>query len=470
MANDDGLPVERLRTYLRELGPEARAMLIAALERGAPGGEELPGAELILQELRKAISAHDAAPVNVGDAQRLFFEPFAPFLVDDRPERRHRGRISQSAIEPIWTWLTRDLVAVEAKAYSEQVGRMLQAGDKNAADQLVRAFQDRALQRIEAALVAVSHDDKAQRRLAAQVGIPRAVDELREIASVLKVRDALAVVASRLPLSIKNLADDQLDSVKALLNSPVARHRDIFVYAVLLVRSRLAMSWQLIRLATKAAASDEAGRIAETPFAVAVTIVLGEVERLVARLRIELKSGQAAAVTQLLKDIHDTARALRTELDLSVNSPWARQLTQVRSDVSEMLKAAIETAPGRVRRLLGPRARREISASSQLDSIDVDDTEAMIELVSVCRNYASELAINEVTLRVHSELQSYLDTGMNPLLEALRHAGDVDRRFRQSQVDAAVRFSGKIFGPSYATLFAKAAEVAAQGERKAAKA
>jgi len=37
-------------------------------------------------------------------------------------------------------------------------------------------------------------------------------------------------------------------------------------------------------------------------------------------------------------------------------------------------------------------------------------------------------------------------------------------------VDAAVRFAGKVFGASYASLLAKAAEVAAQGgDRKAAK-
>jgi hypothetical protein len=33
-----------------------------------------------------------------------------------------------------------------------------------------------------------------------------------------------------------------------------------------------------------------------------------------------------------------------------------------------------------------------------------------------------------------------------------------------------VRFAGKVFGASYASLLAKAAEVAAQGERKAVKA
>jgi hypothetical protein len=469
MANN-GLPVERLRDYLRELKPEARAMLIAELERARLRGENIPAADLVLQELRNAMPAGQSPPARVVDPMRLFCEPLEPFLVNEKPDRKSRGCISRQSLEAIWQWLIRDLVPVEAKAYSEQVARVQATGDQKAAEQLARAFQDRVLQRVQEALGAVSHDDKALRRLAGQIGVPQAIEELREIVSVLKGREALAVLASRLPVSIRNLADEQLDHVKVLLDSPVAQHRDIFLYGIMLVRSRLAMPWQLIRLAVKAAASDEAARIASTSYAVAVQIVLTDVERAVARLRAEIKSGKADAIEPLLKDIHDSARALRTEVDLSGDSPWARQLAQVRADVSEMLKSAIESAPGRVRRLLGPRARREITPGSELDSIEVADTEAIVELVSICRNYASELAANEVTLRVFSELQSYLDTGMNPLLDALRQASDNDRSFRQSQVDAAVRFSGKIFGPSYASLFAKAAEVAAQGERKAAKA
>jgi hypothetical protein len=75
-----------------------------------------------------------------------------------------------------------------------------------------------------------------------------------------------------------------------------------------------------------------------------------------------------------------------------------------------------------------------------------------------------------VTLRVNSELQNYLETGTSPLLDGLRGADDATRPLRLAQVDAAVRFAGKVFGASYASLLAKAAEVAAQGERKAAKA
>ena len=63
---------------------------------------------------------------------------------------------------------------------------------------------------------------------------------MRELAAILRARDALGVIGSRLPPSISNLADEQLDNVKALLESPIGRHRDVFLYALLLVMSRLA--------------------------------------------------------------------------------------------------------------------------------------------------------------------------------------------------------------------------------------
>jgi hypothetical protein len=74
-------------------------------------------------------------------------------------------------------------------------------------------------------------------------------------------------------------------------------------------------------------------------------------------------------------------------------------------------------------------------------------------------------------MRAHSELTLYLETGTRVLLDSLRQAGDADRPFRQSQVDAAIRFCRRVFGGEYANLLAKAAEVAVQtaaAERKAA--
>ena len=71
-------------------------------------------------------------------------------------------------------------------------------------------------------------------------------------------------------------------------------------------------------------------------------------------------------------------------------------------------------------------------------------------LAATCRNYAGELAISEATRRVHSELQNYFDTGTQVLLDRLRASPPAERSFRQSQVDAAVRFCAKLFGADYA--------------------
>ena len=53
-------------------------------------------------------------------------------------------------------------------------------------------------------------------------------------------------------------------------------------------------------------------------------------------------------------------------------------------------------------------------------------------------------------MRTYTELQNYLETNTSGLVDGLRTAGASDRSFRQSQVDAAVRFCGKVFGADYA--------------------
>ena len=174
------------------------------------------------------------------------------------------------------------------------------------------AFQDRVAERIERA--ATQGDDKARRRLAGQIGTARTIDDTTDVAKILKARDALALIADQLPGHIRNLADPQLDNIKALLDARATRPDDLLPYALILVMGRLAAPWQLIRLAVKAAQSDDAARIAATPYAMAVTIVLADVERMVRELKADLKRG--GAVTSLLKCMHDAARGLRTELDL----------------------------------------------------------------------------------------------------------------------------------------------------------
>jgi len=472
----DGQSVERLRQYLRNLKPEARTMLVQQLERGLLHGDESAGNELVLEELRRTIRA-EAQPVpRIGDAARLFFAPFEPFLFDGRADHKHIGRIARVSLEPMWQWIGRDLMPAETKALSEDINRALLANDKIKIDQLVRALHERAILRMRETLATVGSDEKAQRRLAIQVGTPRAIEDVAALLHILEIRDVLADLARRLPSHIRAFERELVDQVKAQLDvassvkSPegaATRKSDVIRYGLVMVMNRLAAPWQLIRIATRAADDDDTARIAETPYAVAVTIVLGEMANTISELRTEFKAGRP--VTSMLKELHDAARGLRTEMDLAVDSAWSRQLAALRSDVSNLLTPEIDATPGRVRRLLRPRPAKEIRAGSQIDAIDVDEVEARVEFVGACRIYAAELALSEVTVRAYSELTQYLETGTKVLLDTLRHAGDADRPFRQSQVDAAIRLCGTLFGVDYAGLLTKAADVAVQAgaiERK----
>jgi hypothetical protein len=463
----EGLPVERLRQFLRQLPPASRAMLINELERALMRGEEIPGGDFVLQEVRSAVREAGQPAARIDNPGRLFFRPVEPFLVDEAAQKT-QARIGRSSLEPIWTWIARDLMPQETQSYIDAVSAALAADETLRADKLTADFQDLAAVRGRDALAVAASDDKVRRKLVGQLGSSRTLEDLRDVVEVLLRRDVLANVAERLPGHIRNLADGALESAKAVLDSPRGARDGLLPYSLVLLMSRLAAPWQLIRLAIKAAQSDDTTRVAATPYAMAVTIVLADVERMVGELGADLKRGSQVAVTSLLKRIHDAVRGLRSELDLAVDSPWGRRVAEIRADISSTLKSPIESAPGRVRRLLRPRPASEIQPHSVLDPDDVAEVEMLIELVGACRNYAGELAISEMTTRAHGELQHYLDTGTQTLLDALRAAGPQERPFRQSQVDAAVRFCGKIFGAEYAGLLAKAAEVAAQGDRKAA--
>ena len=58
-----------------------------------------------------------------------------------------------------------------------------------------------------------------------------------------------------------------LNNVKGLLDSPLCAQPGLQPYALIMVANRLAVPWHLIRLAVKAAESDDVARVAASPYA-----------------------------------------------------------------------------------------------------------------------------------------------------------------------------------------------------------
>ncbi|MGC2087229.1 MAG: hypothetical protein WA702_28130, partial [Bradyrhizobium sp.] len=305
-----------------------------------------------------------------------------------------------------------------------------------------------------------------RQRALSRIGTQSVIEDLLPIALVLQNREALDGLGGRLQSIIRALGDSQIAAVTEAINAPSLQTPQMLPFALSVVIQRLAAPWQIIRLAIKMAASDDEIRVAATPYGVAVTIALHDLATLATTLRADIRRGHFAHIGDMLKTLHDGVRGLRTELDLRSESNWGKQLTAIRADISNALQAEIDSVPGRARRILRQRADKDIPPGAGIDTTEVAEVAALIEFVAVCRTYASELAINEVTLRTYSDLQQYVEKATEALVQSLRGGDARARAYRRSQVAAAIRFCEVLFGHDYAALMRRAAENASGGERK----
>jgi hypothetical protein len=457
---------ERLRDYLAQLPPQSQALLMREFERAIERGEETTVAAFVLEQLRKIVRGTDEEVRPRDDnPTRHLFRPLEPFLIDNNVAARP-GQIRRASLQPVWQWLVREGAPDLAHAYEMALAS---GSEGETSPQIEAATRKLQFAAAEALLAAANPTSGLDRRALSRIGPGSVADDLLSIGYVLQAREAIDTLSSRLPGFLRVFNEAQIASVTAALNVPSLQTPQLLPFAISLVVQRLAAPWQIIRVAIRMAASDDELRVAATPYGLAVTIALHDLSCVAATLRSEIKRGHFVDLAEHLKVLHDSVRGLRTELDLRNDSAWGKQLTSIRAGISGALQSEIESVPGRVRRLLRQRADKDIPAGARIDSGEVEETVALIEFVAVCRTYASELAINEVTLRTYSDLQHYVEQSTEALVQALRGSEGKNRAYRQMQVAAAIRFCDVLFGSDYASLMSRAAENAVTGERKSSR-
>jgi hypothetical protein len=455
---------ERLRNYLGQLPPRSQALLMREFERAIERGEDTAVASLVLEQLRKVVrgSAEDAPdPPRSEDAARLVFRPLDPFIVDGNVPIR-QGQIRRASLMPIWQWLVRAGAPDSVRDYDAALAAMPDEADVQVLEPVIRKLQIATVEAIARLTVSADGD----RRALARVGPPEVIEDLVSIGLLLGAREAFDALGGRLPVYMRAFGDAQIESVLSALNVPTLQGPQLLPFALSLVMQRLSAPWQIIRLAINMAGSDDEMRVSATPYGIAVSLALHDFYCMATRLRMDIRRGQFANVGESLKALHEGVRGLRTELDLRQDSSWGKQLASIRADISNTLQSEIDSVPGRVRRILRQRADKDVLAGARVDNSDVDEVVSLIDFVAICRTYADELAINEVTLRTYSDLQHYVEQATEALVESLRGGDARARAYRHMQAEAAIRFSEVLFGRDYASLMRRAAENALSGERK----
>jgi hypothetical protein len=350
--------VDRLSEFLQRLTPLSRNCLLSELERLELCGIDMPGSADIQARLRAEFRKDGSTQARGASPSRYFFAPLELLLIDGAPEHANAGRISRNTLTPIWEWICRDLLPTMARDYIKAITDQVAANNPKEVQKIASTFQTKVIKVLENTLASAESRELARAKLAQYTASRSAFDDVTKILHVLRAGDALPKFSQKLPETIGKFDDGQVAQVTAQLDAFKKAHPEALPFALALVARRLKTSWQLVRLATKAAASKSAAEIAATPYACVVPMVLDRLDDKRLALRIALRHNRVLIARDLLADIYDTEYALKVRIDGIEHCEWGVRLQQLMDAVAALVAAEVSRFPANVGHILGSRRLR----------------------------------------------------------------------------------------------------------------
>jgi hypothetical protein len=349
----DELPSDRVRQYLQKITPQARRNLLVEIERMQLYGETMPGAEVLLVELRAEFRGSGQTYDRLGNPSRHFFQPIEMLFVNRPAERTNAGQISRGSLSPIWEWISSDLLRMMAHDYCERMKEMLIKSDPQRARAIAAEFQVKVLKTLEGTLASDDGVRRVRAGLAKYTTSRAAFDDLEKVTAALRVRDALEKLGKALPQKIDALEGKTLANVRGYLDVIAAERGEAVPFALAIVAKRLKTPWQLLRLATTTARGRDATAIAASRFAMAIPIVLDGLDDARLGLKQALRSDRLQVAKDNLAEIYEIESALRDEIGQLEASDWGRQLDSLLAQVAADLEAEFHRLPEGTRHVLG---------------------------------------------------------------------------------------------------------------------
>ncbi|WP_456623234.1 MULTISPECIES: hypothetical protein [unclassified Bradyrhizobium] len=350
--------IDQLSEFLQKLTPLSRSCLLSELERLELCGIDMPGSSDIQAKLRAEFRKDGSTHARATSPSRYFFAPLELLLIDGAPEHANAGRISRNTLTPIWEWICRDLLPTMARDYIKAINDQVAANNPKEVLKIASTFQTKVLKVLENILASPDGTEQARSKLAQYTASRTAFDDVTKMQHVLRAGDALPKFNAKLPEKIAKLDDGQVTQITAQLDAFRKSHPQALPFALALLARRLKTSWQLVRLATKPAASKNAADVAATPYACVVPMVLDRLDDKRLALRIALRHNRVLVARDLLADIYDTEYALKVRIDGIEQSEWGIRLQQLMDAIAALVSAEVSRFPSNVGHILGSRRLR----------------------------------------------------------------------------------------------------------------
>ncbi|MGY4431903.1 hypothetical protein ACVWWO_004380 [Bradyrhizobium sp. F1.13.1] len=350
--------IDQLSNFLQKLTPLSRSCLLSELERLELCGIDMPGSSDLQSRLRAEFRKDGSSQARATSPSRHFFAPLELLLIDGAPEHANMGRISRNTLTPIWEWICRDLLPTMARDYIKAINNQVAANNQKEVLKIASTFQTKVVKVLESTLASAESTEFARGKLAQYTASRTAFDDVKKMQHVLRAGAALPKFNEKLPEKIAKFDDGLVDQITARLDAFKKAHPEALPFALTLVARRLKTFWQLVRLATKAAASKSAVDVAATPYACVVHMVLDQLDDRRLALRIALRHNRVLIARDLLAEIYDTEYALKVRIDGIEHCEWGIRLQQLMDAIAALVAAEVSRFPSNVGHILGSRRLR----------------------------------------------------------------------------------------------------------------
>lgn len=350
--------VNQLSEFLQKLTPLSRSCLLSELERLELCGIDMPGSSEVQAKLRAEFRKDGSSQARATSPSRYFFAPIELLLIDGAPGHANAGRISRNTLTPIWEWICRDLLPTMARDYIKAINDQVAANNPKEVLKVASTFQTKVVKVLENILASPDGAEQVRSKLAQYTASRTAFDDVAKILHVLRAGDALRKFNDKLPENIAKFDDGQVAQITAQLDAFKKSHPQALSFALALLARRLKTSWQLVRLATKPAASKSAADVTATPYACVVPMVLDRLDDKRLALRVALRNNRVLVARDLLAEIYDTEYALKVRIDGLDQSEWGIRLQHLMDAIAALVSAEVSRFPSNVGHILGSRRLR----------------------------------------------------------------------------------------------------------------
>lgn len=335
---------EHLIQYLQRLTPQVRSRLLVELERLHLLGEDIPHSEPLIAALRAEFRGTGQNHYRAGNPSRYFFEPLEPVLVDGAPERANSGQIARGSLGPIWSFVSEKLLPSMAADYVANAKGTIAANDLAETRRIAATFQKKVLTYLDGTLGLPDGAAEVRAGLMAYTSSHATFDDLMKMRHFLCARPELADFTRALAPKIPKLDGPVLANVLKLLGALKSKRSDAVPFALTIIAGRLERPRELMLLATIPAGSRTPAEIAATPYAIAVSMVLDQIDEKRLLLLFALRNNRMVQAKEIVGDIYKIEQAVRERIDLT-GSGWGKRLQDLMTALQAALDAEISSIP-----------------------------------------------------------------------------------------------------------------------------